>query len=208
MEKTMKKYRLRDVLVVAAYFTKHEGYKPVSAGGTSTKERVLEYLNTHTDASDLSAEYQPRAEKAIQWIQNEKDSDWIKSLKDSLSKKEVEERVVGLVSSIYAGYDKFLQRDAEKRQLQHSEFQGRPKQNIEIQMKTFRILATGKNKYDTTKDYYLTQIIDQDGNVYIWFADKDFTHDLERCQTIYAVVKAHNEREGVKQTIIDVHEID
>lgn len=202
----MKKYKIRDVLIVASYFTQLEGYHPVSAGGVSTKEKVLEYLNTHDDVEDLS-EYQPRAEAAVQWIKNEKSSDWIDNIRSYLTKREVEEKAVGLVASMFSGYDSYLKRMDAKRQLQKSEFQGQPKQSISFPMKSFKILTKGKSKFNENKEFHLTQIIDQKGNVYIWFADEDFSKDLEACQIIHAVVKSHNERDGVKQTIIDVQEI-
>ena len=203
---TMKKFKTRDVLLVASYFTKEEGYNPVSAGGISTKEKVITYLNSHQTADDL-VEYQSRAEQAVQWIKNEKSSDWIDNIRTTLTKREVEEKAVGLVSSLFSGYDSYLKRVDEKNKLKKSEFQGKPKQSISFDMKSFKILTKGKSKFNENKDFYLTQILDQDGNVYIWFADEDFSKDLEMCQTIHAVVKSHNERDGVKQTIIDVHEI-
>lgn len=203
---TMKKYSTRNVLLVSSYFTKEEGYHPVASGGVSTKERVITYLNSHQTFDEL-LEYQSRAEQAVQWLKNEKPSDWTDSIKSTLTKREVEEKFVGLVSSLFSGYDSYLRRIDEKKKLQESEFQGKPKQSISFDMKSFKILTKGKSKFNENKDFYLTQIIDQDGNVYIWFADNDFTKDLEVCQTIYAKVKSHNEREGIKQTVIDVQEI-
>lgn len=202
----MKKYPTRDVLLVSSYFTKEEGYHAVSQGGISTKERVLEYLNSHSDV-DALLEYQQRAEQAVQWIKNEKPSDWIDNIKSYLTKREIEEKAVGLVASMFSGYDSYLRRMDARKQLQKSEFQGKPKQPISFQMKSFKHITKGKSKFDDNKEFHLTQIIDQKGNVYIWFADEDYSKDLEACQIIHAVVKSHNERDGVKQTIIDVHEI-
>lgn len=202
----MKKYKTRDILLVASYFTKQEGYHPVSSGVGSTKEKVTEYLNSHDTVDDL-LEYQPRAEQAIQWLKGEKETEWIGNIRSCLQKKEVEENAVGLVSSLFSGYDSFLRRDQYKQELKKSEFQGKPKEKISFQMKTFKHITSGKSKFNENKDFHLIQIIDQDGNVFIWFADKDYSCDLENCQTIHGVVKSHNERDGVKQTIIDVHEI-
>lgn len=203
---TMKKYKTRDVLLVASYFTNQEGYHPVSAGGESTKEKVIEYLNSHDSYEDLS-EYQSRAEQAIQWLKGEKETEWIGNIRSSLMKKEVEENVVGLVSSLFSGYDSFLKKDRFKQELRKSEYQGKPKEKISIQMKSFKHITSGKSKFNDKREFHLIQIIDQSGNVYIWFADKDYSCDLEHCQIIHGVVKSHNERDGVKQTIIDVHEI-
>lgn len=202
----MKKYKTRDILLAASYFTKLEGYHPVSSGLESTKEKVTTYLNTHDSTDDL-LEYQPRAEQAVQWIKGEKDTEWITNIKNCLMKKEVEENAVGLVSSLFSGYDSFLRRDSYKQELRKSEHQGKPKEKISFNLKSFKHITSGKSKFDDKRDFHLIQLIDQNSNVYIWFADKDYSKDLETCQVIHGIVKSHNEHDGVKQTVIEVHEI-
>ena len=205
---TSKKYKTRDVLLVASYLTKQEGYQPVSAGDNSTKEKVTQYLDTHTSVEDLVSCYQNRAEQAIKWLKEEKTSEWIENVKSCLSKKEVEDRMVGVVASMFSGFDSSMKRNAAKEELKKSEYQGKPKQSISFQMKSFKHLTKLKSKFDEKKFVHLMQIIDFNGNVYIWFADSDYSKDLETCRTIHAIVKRHNEREGVKQTVIDVREIE
>lgn len=201
-----KKFKTRDVLLAASYFTKEEGYHAVTCGKDSTKERVLSYLKIHLSTDDLTV-YQSRAEQAVQWIKNERSSDWVENIKSALSKKEVEEKAVGLISSLFSGYDSYLKRMNERNNLKKSAYQGQPKEQIVFNFKSFKILTKGKSKFNDNKDFYLTQIIDQSDNVYICFADRDFSEDLSRGKIIKAIVKSHNEREGVKQTVIDIKEI-
>ena len=113
---TAKKYKTRDVLLVASYFTKNEGYHPVSAGSESTKERVLSYLNNNSSVEDL-LEYQPRAEAAIQWVKGEKSSDWVDNIRSYMTKREVQENAIGILSSVFSGYDNFLRKQDAKKHL-------------------------------------------------------------------------------------------
>lgn len=206
MENEVKKkmYNTKDILLVAAYFTKLEGYHPVSSGHDSTKEKVIKYLSSHNSLDDLS-EYTERSNKALNWLSGEKSSDWVDNLNSFICKKEVDDGAIGILSSLFSGYDHYQKKVEFKNSLRKSEYQGKPKDNIAIQMKNFKHITQGKTKFN--KEYHLIQILDQLGNVYIWFADKDYSNDLEKCQTVYAVVKAHNERDGIKQTIIDVQEL-
>ena len=202
-----KKYKTRDVLLVASYFTKQEGYKPVSSGKDSTKERVLLYLNNNNSTEDL-LEYQPRAEQAVQWLKTEKSSDWIDNIRSSLMKKDIDESAIGLVSSLFSGYDHHLKKQEDRKQLQKSEYVGNPKDSITIDVKSSRHITSGKSKFNDNKDFHIIQIIDQSGNVFIWFADQDYSKDLSNCKTVRAIVKSHNERDGVKQTVIQVTQIE
>ena len=202
-----KKYKTRDVLLVASYFTKQEGYKPVASGKDSTKEQVLLYLNNHNSVEELS-DYQERAEQAVQWVKNEKSSDWVDNLRSSLTKKEIDDSAVGLVSSLFSGYDHHKKKMEDRKELQKSEYVGKPKDSITINVKSSRHITSGKSKFNDNKDFHIIQIIDQDGNVYIWFADQDYSKDLATSKTVRAMVKSHNERDGIKQTIIQVTQIE
>ena len=200
-----KKYKTRDVLLVASYFTKCEGYHPVADGRNSTRERVLSYLRNNIE-EDLS-EYQPRAEAAVQWVKNEKSSDWVDNIRSYMTKREVEENAVGILSSVFAGYDNYLKKQESRKELLKSEYQGKPKENITIDVKSTRHISSGKSKYNEDKEFHIHQIIDKSNNVYIWFSDRDYTDDLANAKLLGAMVKSHNERDGVKQTIIQVNDI-
>lgn len=201
-----KKYKTRDILLVASYFTKNEGYHPVSAGKDSTKEQVLTYLNTHNTVEDLS-EYQSRAEGAVQWVKSEKSSDWIDNIRSFMTKKEVGEDAVGILSSAFSGYDNFLKKQDFKKDLLKSEYRGKPKDKIIIEVRSTKHISSGKSKYNENKEFHIFQIIDNLNNVYIWFADRDYSEDLKKSKRIGAIVKSHNEREGIKQTIVQVSDI-
>lgn len=206
MEDVKRKYLTRDVLLVASYITKIDGYHPVSSGKDSTKEKVLLYLNNNMSLENLS-EYQPRAEAMVQWVKGEKSSDWVDNIRSSMSKKEVDESAIGLLSSAFSGYDHYLRKKESQEDLKKSEYQGKPKEKIVIDVKYTKHITSGKSKFDENKEFHIFQIVDKNNNVYIWFADKDYTEDLKKSKKIGAVVKSYNERDGVKQTIVFVNNI-
>ena len=201
-----RKYRTRDVLLVASYFTKTEGYHPVSSGKDSTKEKVLLYLNNHSSVEEL-LDYQSRAEAMIQWVKGEKSSDWVDNIRSAMGKKEVDDSAIGLLSSAFSGYDHYMKKQDAKEDLKKSEYQGNPKDKITIDVKYTKHITSGKSKFDENKEFHIFQIVDNSNNVYIWFADKYYKDDLKKSKKIGAVVKSHNEREGIKQTIVFVNSI-
>lgn len=53
------------------------------------------------------------------------------------------------------------------------------------------------NDFGTT---YLYKFADEAGNVFIWYASRPI--ELQERMTLKATIKAHNERNGVKQTVL------
>ena len=195
-------YKTKDILIAAAYFTALEGYHPVSEKESSTKSKVQAYLDSNSVESLV--EYQSRAEKAIAWLKGAPSSDWINSIKTAVTKKEVEPFMIGVISSLFSGYDSSLHKNDDTK----STFQGTPQEALEIPVSTIRLLMKGPSKFNKEKNFYLYKIVDTNGNVYIWYSDKDCTEPIKTCKLVRAIVKAHKEREGVQQTIIDVKELD
>ena len=85
-------------------------------------------------------------------------------------------------------------REAEKA----SGFVGEIGQRIDIKVKSCDVLTSWETMYGTT---FLVKIIDEDGNVFVWFSSTGIERPFA-VKEIKATVKEHNEREGVKQTII------
>ena len=58
-------------------------------------------------------------------------------------------------------------------------------------------MSTAYNDFGTT---YLYKFADEAGNVFIWYASRPI--ELQERMTLKATIKAHNERNGVKQTVL------
>lgn len=200
-----KKYKTRDILLVSSYLTELEGYHSVSEGDKSTKALVISYLETHPSLPDLSS-YQTRAEKAIQWIKEEPSSDWIDSIRNTLKKVEIEDKYVGIVASLFKGYDTFLIRNKEKEQLLKSEYQGSKGETITFTIKSCRFVTKGVSSFNN-KPFYLYQFIDTKDNVYNWFSESEHKDEFDSGMDVGAKVLSHKERDRVKITNIKILEV-
>ena len=79
-----------------------------------------------------------------------------------------------------------------------SEYVGEVGQRITLKAATVVLLSSWDGYYGTT--CWLYKFVDESGNVYIWFASRPCT--ASDGAIIKATVKDHNERDGVKQTIV------
>lgn len=97
------------------------------------------------------------------------------------------------------------QREHEKEAEKGSEYVGEVGQRMVFNITSLRCVTSWETQFGTT---YLYKFLDENENVLIWFASKPMLrrdgslHTSESCNQIKATVKDHNERDGVKQTII------
>lgn len=112
---------------------------------------------------------------------------------------------VGILAYMPLAYERYVERKAkeEKRAADHaasaaaSEYVGEIKERITFQTATAKLLTSWDNDYGTT---YLYQFTDGHGNVFIWKASKRI--QIRDGMTLKGTVKDHNERDGIKQTIL------
>ena len=78
-----------------------------------------------------------------------------------------------------------------------SEYVGEIGQKLEIEINEGKLVTSWETAYGYT---YLYKFIGNDGNVYVWFASTVISKDGYR--KLKGTVKAHNERDGVKQTVL------
>lgn len=107
----------------------------------------------------------------------------------------------GLLAYMPVAYERHQERMACKAAQEaagaRSEFIGDVGQRITLKAVTVALLSSWDGYYGTT---WLYKFVDENGNVYIWYASRPCT--AEDGATIKATVKDHNERDGVKQTIV------
>ena len=93
--------------------------------------------------------------------------------------------------------EKQKRRDAEKNALSNSsKYVGTVGERREFNVKECKLLTSWYNNYGET---FLYRFIDTNDNVLMWFASSTIDDSARK---IKATVKDHNERDGVKQTII------
>lgn len=107
----------------------------------------------------------------------------------------------GLLAYMPVAYERHQERMARKAAQEaagaRSEFIGDVGQRITLKAVTVALLSSWDGYYGMT---WLYKFVDENGNVYIWYASRPCT--AEDGATIKATVKDHNERDGVKQTIV------
>lgn len=98
-------------------------------------------------------------------------------------------------------YERYLGRKARKEAQEaagaRSEYVGTVGQRITLKAATVALLSSWDGYYGTT---WLYKFVDESGNVFVWFASRPCP--AEAGAVIKATVKDHNERDGVKQTIV------
>ena len=79
-----------------------------------------------------------------------------------------------------------------------SEYVGTVGERIETEVKEVKLLTSFPTNYGMT---FLYRFIDENDNVLVWFASSPM-EEHENVKRIKATIKAHSERDGVKQTIL------
>ena len=108
---------------------------------------------------------------------------------------------IGRLAYMPLAYERYLERKARKEAQEaagaQSEYVGTVGQRITLKAATVALLSSWDGYYGTT---WLYKFVDESGNVFVWFASRPCT--AEAGAVIKATVKDHNERDGVKQTVV------
>lgn len=115
-------------------------------------------------------------------------------------------RHFGLLAYMPLAYDRYMERKAreakraaeKETEAAASEYVGKAKDRLTIQTATAALLTSWETGFGTT---YLYKFTDAAGNVFIWKASAK-VDGLTDNVTLKGTVKAHNERDGVKQTVL------
>lgn len=106
---------------------------------------------------------------------------------------------IGMLAYMPVGHRRRIERQAQqKAAVARSEYVGEVGQRITLKAVTVALLSSWDGYYGTT---WLYKFVDESGNVFIWRSSRPFT--AENGATIRATVVDHNERDGVKQTIVN-----
>lgn len=114
-------------------------------------------------------------------------------------------RHIGLLAYMPLAYDRYMERKAKREQIEAdrkaqaatSEYVGQIKERLTISTATATLVTSWETDYGVT---YLYKFTDKAGNVFIWKASSK--QDVTACMTLKGTVKEHNERDGVKQTVL------
>lgn len=188
--------------VIQAY-----GYRKSDEPG-STRDKVKERV---LNGSKPSVEALENAEKVNAWLvslEQVTDDRWIGDLERNGSSLALsgyaKAKHFGRLAYMPLAYKRYLehkahdaQREAAKQAEIASQHVGEVGQRITLTAATAKLLTSWDGEYGTT---YLYKFTDARGNVYIWYASRGI--ETRDGMTIKGTVKNHNERDGIKQTVL------
>lgn len=211
-------YDVMKVLAMAVSVHRKQGYIKSGEKG-SNKEKIYEALKKREEPT---AEDIAKAEAMAEIIKNTTDRDaiWflLSDTKSLLNTEYCKVSHFGYLAYAPVAVEKYAEelkrraeKDAEKAAQKKSEYVGEIGKRMVFDLSKMELVTSWETKFGMTHLYKFTTV---DGNVLVWFGSsilgrwvKDrsgFEHWVaeENAKRIKATVKAHNEREGVKQTII------
>lgn len=208
-------YNAVEVLATAIKVYKAQGYVK-SSEPNSNRSKIPGYLR------EVTEDEMKEAEEMAKVIKDLSDADAINFLLNdtrSLIRTEYcKDSHFGYLAYAPVAFEKYteaMKRKAEK-EAKHeaetaSEYVGEVGKRQTFEIADYKLVTSWEGQYGTT---YLYKFTDTNGNVLVWFASGCFGHwievdgvckfiEEENITRIKATVKDHNERDGVKQTIIN-----
>lgn len=193
-------FEVRQILAYAYDSIQEFGYRK-SDECDSTREAVLDKLRTQAATSGAAAE---QAELINNWLLNidfDSAGDLERNCSTFAKGEYVTAKQVGRLAYMPLAYIHYVERKNREAQRANAEntsaYVGEVGTRLTLNTTTAILLTSWANDFGIT---YLYKFSDEAGNVYIWYASRAI--ELQESMTLKATVKAHNERNGVKQTVL------
>lgn len=191
-------YEVLEILAHAADAVREFGYRKSAEPG-STRELVTARVLSGEQPSEAGL---AEAREVVGWL-SEMDPDGASDLEHNcialarLGYAKLSH--IGMLAYMPVGHRRRIERQAQqKAAVARSEYVGEVGQRITLKAATVALLSSWDGYYGTT---WLYKFVDESGNVFIWRSSRPFT--AEDGATIRATVVDHNERDSVKQTIVN-----
>lgn len=193
-------FEVRQILAYAYDSIQEFGYRK-SDEYDSTRKAVLDKLHTQAVASCAAAE---QAELINNWLLNidvDSASDLERNCSVFAKGEYVTAKQIGRLAYMPLAYTHYVERKNREVQRANTEntsaYVGEVGARLTLNTTAAVLLTSWANDFGIT---YLYKFSDEAGNVYIWYASRAIA--LQESMTLKATVKAHNERNGVKQTVL------
>lgn len=207
MVRSNKAYSTLEVLSIAIAVTHNQGY--VKSGEPGNNKAAMFELLARKRNHEPNA-YQAEAEAMAADIMTlpSEDNPWyavLPNVKALLEAGYCKDSHFGYIAYAPTEYKKFLKRREEQRKREaeaeaareSSEYLGEVGKRIEVEVRDVTLVTSWESQYGMT---HLYKFIDVGGNVLVWFASSMI--DDNDVHKVKGTVKAHNERDGIKQTVL------
>ena len=205
-------YNTVEVLATAIKVDKAFGYVKSSDVG-SNRDKIPEYLR------DITEQDMKEAEEMANTIKGLSDEDAIRYLlsdtRTLIRTEYCKSSHFGYLAYAPVAYEKYVEAMKRKAEMEAkhdaekaSEYVGEVGKRQVFEIADMKLITSWETQFGRT---FLYKFADTHGNVLVWFAsslmlkenEKGGYDEITSVSRIKATVKAHNERDGVKQTIIN-----
>lgn len=191
-------YPVDEVIAHAVDSVKAKGYIK-SDMPNSTKENVYDRLHERISPSKLAKK---RAGEIVDWLRDlDPRSDLLMNCKNLVNQKYIKASHIGYLAYLPVAFDreraKAAERAARAEAGAKSQYIGNVGERITFRAANAVLVTSWETQYGWT---YLYKFSDDSGNILIWYASR--TVDIADGANITGTIKAHNERDGAKQTVI------
>ena len=207
MVRSNKAYSTMEILSMAIAVTHNQGYIKSGEPG-SNRGAMFELLARKRNHEPNAYQAEAEAMAADIMTMTEADNPWytvLPNVKALLEAGYCKDSHFGYIAYAPTEYKKFLKRREEQRKREaeadaarkSSEYLGEVGKRIEVEVRDVTLVTSWETDWGMT---HLYKFIDTDGNVLVWFASSMIDdNDVHR---VKGTVKAHNERDGIKQTVL------
>ena len=193
-------FEVRQILACAYDAIQEYDYRK-SDEQDSTREVVLDKLREQVAASDKAMSQAELINSWLLGIDFDSASDLERNCSVFAKGEYVTAKQVGRLAYMPLAYEHYMERKARKEQRANTEntsaYVGEVGTRLTLDLTAAVLLTSWYNDFGTT---YLYKFADEAGNVFIWYASRPI--ELQERMTLKATIKAHNERNGVKQTVL------
>lgn len=193
-------FEVRQILACAYDAIQEYGYRK-SDEQDSTREVVLDKLREQVAASDKAMSQAELINSWLLGIDFDSASDLERNCSVFAKGEYVTAKQVGRLAYMPLAYEHYMECKAREEQRANTEntsaYVGEVGTRLTLDLTAAVLLTSWYNDFGTT---YLYKFADEAGNVFIWYASRPI--ELQERMTLKATIKAHNERNGVKQTVL------
>ena len=195
--KATRVFEVERTLALAIATVRKQGYVSTTEPG-SNKEMIYEMIKHHAEVKKEDVE---KAKEIIETVKAMDEEEAYKanleSVKAIFTRDWFKPQLLGYIAYCPVVYDKYLEKKAKREnETTASGYVGSVGDKLTVNVTEAKLMTSWENDFGYT---YLYKFSDKDGNVYIWYASKCVG---ESFKTVKGTVKAHSERDGVKQTVL------
>jgi hypothetical protein len=144
------------------------------------------------------------ANDAIEWaseIEGENVPEYLHNIRIIARRMVWERRDMGMAASIIAAYQRHLAtlrwKELQAKRAEIAQYVGNVGDKVRVKLMVEKVVPMLGSMYSS----HLHIMSDENGNVFIWFASSG-AHETGKEIILEGKIKAHNEREGIKQNIL------